>query len=68
MIGHVCIGRDWEECCFIYGSLNSKIVKKLRYSAKIAPPHFYQHFDTNNYLLGRSLNWHEIIQVGMWLD
>ena len=20
IIGHVCFGRDWKECCFIYGS------------------------------------------------
>ena len=24
MVGHVCFGRDWKECCFIYGSLNMK--------------------------------------------
>ena len=22
LIGHVCIGRYWKECCFIYGSLD----------------------------------------------
>ena len=20
IVGHVCFGRDWKECCFIYGS------------------------------------------------
>ena len=30
MIGNVCIGRDWKECCFIYGSLKMRTRTWLR--------------------------------------
>ena len=33
IIGHVCIGRDWKECCFMYDSLMISEASSIRYSA-----------------------------------
>ena len=32
MTVHVCIGRDWKECCFIYGSIMKLLQKCTFYS------------------------------------